>query len=424
MYHTNRSSEINYWPSISDMFLVFFVIALCAYSISSANANKGQPEQSIVLSNGDMLERKLLLRECEIFLAYYGLKYDASARQEDEKNTDQRPALAALLYKGYQQEFQPRQTSEPTDFLEVINLLFSDFKEVHQISESHSAFERMHSINDFLRDRLLKHAEQQEAKNNNLELEKFELIQKLVRILEENKMKQKIHTGEIEELKKNKEELEKTVKQLKCEVNKLKEKNTALENSVSKLKSDSREQIVALDEKKVKFIINESSFANEDVAKRHISNDVINHLRDMANKKERTYKALVVEIIGHTDASKPGKSDQLIKDDCVAEDNHNPLLGLQRAIAIKDFIIKSLNPSAPSSSYTIEGGTIEGSSCPIYFKCYSASWLTPAKFSQQIESAKAEEKHRIYSEEDAGSSDRRVEVYIRPLFLINDEQPQ
>lgn len=417
MYHTNRSSEINYWPSISDMFLVFFVIALCAYSISSANANKGQPEQSIVLSNGDMLERKLLLRECEIFLAYYGLKYDASARQEDEKNTDQRPALAALLYKGYQQEFQPRQTSEPTDFLEVINLLFSDFKEVHQISESHSAFERMHSINDFLRDRLLKHAEQQEVRNNNLELEKFELIQKLVRILEENKMKQKILTGEIEEL-------EQTVTQLEGEVNELNKKNTALENSVSKLKSDSREQIVALDEKKVKFIINESSFANEGEARRHISNDVINHLRDMANKKERTYKALVVEIIGHTDASIPGESNQLIDDTRVKKDNFNPLLGLQRAIAIKDFIIKSLNPSAPSSSYTIKGGTIEGSSCPIYFKCYSASWLTPAKFSQQIESAKAEEKHRIYSEEDAGSSDRRVEVYIRPLFLENDEQPQ
>ena len=34
--------EVNYWPSVSDMFLVFFILALCIVSTMTSNLNDGE----------------------------------------------------------------------------------------------------------------------------------------------------------------------------------------------------------------------------------------------------------------------------------------------------------------------------------------------------------------------------------------------
>lgn len=81
----HKTEETNYWPSISDMFLVFFVIALASYAI--------------VKDGGDSYIKEETIEEGKVLFHRMGLaEYDIS---QDEGQTDKLPRFAGKIIEAY-----------------------------------------------------------------------------------------------------------------------------------------------------------------------------------------------------------------------------------------------------------------------------------------------------------------------------------
>lgn len=81
----HKTEETNYWPSISDMFLVFFVIALASYAI--------------VKDGGDSYIKEETIEEGKVLFHRMGVAgYDIS---QDEGQTDKLPRFAGKIIEVY-----------------------------------------------------------------------------------------------------------------------------------------------------------------------------------------------------------------------------------------------------------------------------------------------------------------------------------
>lgn len=88
-FTSNKDEEINYWPSVSDMFLVFFIMALCIVSTMYSSYSDGEKE----IMDEVVYQSNVLFETCK------KPRYEKQKDADDETN---RPQLAKLLMSSAQ----------------------------------------------------------------------------------------------------------------------------------------------------------------------------------------------------------------------------------------------------------------------------------------------------------------------------------
>lgn len=252
-----------------------------------------------------------------------------------------------------------------------------------------------------------------EESNKRLSTEKKDAVGKVKQLSEENDSLRETN----KQLQQDKDGSAAHVQQLTAEQRVLEEKVSALKVEMDETKQklvakDAREQHVVLDETRVRFIQNETRFAEENTARAALDT-ATQQLIDCLAKNLAFSSAFAIEIIGHTDTTPNGAVNTAARYRAAMKaDESNPKLGLLRADKVMTEIrarmlrerqdglqflpMDEREDSLRCVFQTEYGNTM---SVPVSFRCYSGSWLTPL--------------HEGAYEEHA--SNRRVEMFIRPV---------
>lgn len=435
-----QSEEVNYWPSISDMFLVFFVMALALLAQTTRFETEG--EKYII--------DDVIAESNELFIRMGVEPYDKKADAQKEE----RPHLAGKLLDAYAQYRQKVGLAEvapsPYTFIteqyagnaaddeDTLPLAAEDYhvaarfiawqmlhREVRhdpilcsqlELTSETAEAEMTEKLKGFFRrvrdDDVLRHVNicLQTAGIGQRVDAADELIGRLSS--ENNRLEQ-----EKQQLQQEKEQSAAHVQQLTAEQRVLEEKVSALKVEMDETKQklvakDAREQHVVLDETRVRFIQNETRFAEEHTARAALDT-ATRQLIDCLAKNIAFSSAFAIEIIGHTDTTPNGAVNTASRYRAAMKaDDSNPKLGLLRADKVMteirermlrerqdglQFLPMDERDDALRCVYQTEYGNMV--SVPVSFRCYSGSWLTPL--------------HEGAYEEHA--SNRRVEMFIRPV---------
>ena len=317
--HTLHSEE-NFWPSVSDMFLALFVIALVLYASASQKAGDGD----LYIIDQVVAETEELMKEIGERLPEQRAKYDAAAEEIRTEHNNIRGkensqyskliiALSALpqdknLFGAFKQNIEPTQ-----ELTTVVRGLYQACMDTLPQSEPHSG-EQMRTVRQHLitfldkqkmeipqlRDQLAESA----RKNSDLQqdiLEREKIIKNLqekLRLLENGNLDEQIITLTTE-LKKLKGELKKDTRGLIMgKVESLLSKHN-LRDKVEIMKS---EGILRIPSSSVTFGKMDNSFTEKSIKKGH---EVLQHLTDLLKElaEDKEYGPLIESIVieGHAD---------------------------------------------------------------------------------------------------------------------------
>ncbi len=443
---SNHSEEINYWPSISDMFLVFFVFAFVLYINSLGGddyvvdhvieeykilcKNKGLSVQNY---QGETNKRDAVKRPVLAKMLYEVIRMDRRKGEDRERelteadlmsNEDQfkdlKEKIASFgctgeVLKEAQEDYNAAVCLLAWYFLQDDKYSVGRKKIFGQDSKDNRAQDIMRRINYALWNSELDN--NGEGKND----EMGDFNTQIANLRTELKAKDLTIKNIEQRNKKLNETLDRRTKELndtKRVVKQLNEKQKAVDKN-------SREQRVVLDENEIRFKSGASDqFVSlnkegpleevpETTIKAKLGEKVIGKICNTCENLSKDYVGVMVEIIGHTDDTLAGRRHA----DSLENDQLNPWLGLRRAVCIKKMIITLLGGGEGSYCCFIEKGN-GNPPVPVYFKCYSAAWLTPLSFSVDAEKGRYDsDKSRLSS-----GADRRVEVYIRPISKPNSSE--
>ena len=451
---SNHSGEINYWPSISDMFLVFFVFAFVLYINSLGGddyvVDHVVEEYKILCKNrglsvqnyqGETNERDAVKRPVLAKMLYEVIRMDRRKGEDRERelteadlmsNEDQfkdlKEKIASFgctgeVLKEAQEDYNAAVCLLAWYFLQDDKYSVGREKIFGQDSKDNRAQDIMRRINYALWNSELDNNEDgkkdemgdlnTQIANLRTELKEKDLTIK--NIEQQNKNLNKTLDEKTKELNKRTKELDDTKKRV---VEQLNEKQKAVDKN-------SREQRVVLNENEIRFKSGASDQfvslnkegplekVSETTIKAKLEEKVIGKIRNTCENLSEDYVGVMVEIIGHTDDTLSGGMHA----NSLENDQLNPWLGLRRAVCIKNMIITLLGGGEGSYCCFIEKGN-GNPPVPVYFKCYSAAWLTPLSFSVDAEKGRYDsDKSRLSS-----GADRRVEVYIRPISKPNSSE--
>lgn len=448
---SNHSEEINYWPSISDMFLVFFVFAFVLY-INSLG--------------GDDYVVDHVIEEYKILCKNKGLSVQNYQGETNERDAVKRPVLAKMLYEVIRMDRRKGEDRERE--LTEADLMsnedqFKDLKEkiasfgctgevLMEAQENYNAavcllawyflqndkysVDRKKIFGQDSKDnraqdimRRINYALWNSELDNNEDGQNDEMgdlntqIANLRTELKEKDLTIKNIEQQNKNLNKTLDERTKELDDMKRVVEQLNEKQKAVDKN-------SREQRVVLDEKEIQFARGKSDQflslnrkgKSEEVSETTIEDklrkEVTGKIRNTCETLTEDYVGVMVEIIGHTDDTLDGGRKRAVS---LEGDQCNPQLGLMRAVCIKDMIITLLG--GEKGKYYYMGKH------PVYFKCYSAAWLTPYSFSVAAEKGddpndpnKKDLSSDDQSHDNECQKNRRVEVYIRPISKPNSSE--
>lgn len=394
MYGSYDKNETNYWPCVSDMFLVFFILALALLSVHQRNSKmdlqKALAEQQTTQAHTNSITfRTVIVESNRLFRLQAGLvnKTAPSYSINDEEpsyrdqSTSTKPELASRLKQvhAWLADEQPTESEqEPIEDEQDYGQQICAIAQAVGVAPNYIASKRydliLQEVNTILEKRYpsakqayagldvdelknIIHAKNHKiealnkeiARLNNQNKDLSAQLQKAQSALNDANKQLTIY----KETNGNSAELGQKVADLRQENHKLSQENQRLtsiskeqETRIKQLNKNTRLVDEVLDEKIIYFKPNETKLLftdKEAYTKDVIQDKILAQLNDTQYKDAR----LVIEIIGHTDDT--------------GDDSINVELGLKRAISLKNDILQQLKQKAQASDIN-----------RISFKCFSA----------------------------------------------------
>lgn len=451
---SRQSEEVNYWPSISDMFLVFFVMALALLAQTTRFESEGE---KFILDD-------VIAESNELFIRMGVEAYD----KVSDTLKEERPQLAGKLLEAYatyrgkvgMADVAPcpytfiteQYAGNAADDDDTLRLAAEDY----HVAARFIAWQMLHR--EVRHDPIL--CSQLELTDETAEAEMTEKLKGFFRRVRDDDVLRHVNIClQTAGIGQRVDAADEQIGRLSAENQRLQQKNTALRETYAKkvklladekatldkkvhaltheidetkqklVAKDAREQHVVLDETKVRFVQNETRFAAENTAAEALDTATQQLLECLA-KNVALSAGFAVEIIGHTDTtpngsvSTPARYRAAMKDD-----DSNPKLGLLRADKVmteirqrlmahgegKPLVLQIADANGGEKHlalyFTVDEGREDALCCvwrqegaqdarvPLVFRCYSGSWLTPLR-------------EGAY---DDHASNRRVEMFIRPV---------
>lgn len=465
------SDEVNYWPSITDMFMAFFVIALALLSLRTSIEIEGEKyilddvikESNELFSRMEMplYEKKQEVQDArpqlaqKLMEAYALYRHKTGAADmadstfirdeywDGEKGDAETEELAKLDYKLAVRfvawQILNREWSHDSLLCDMWrNTPPADEKSVEEklrdFFRSQRSDDMLRHVNSCLQTAGIGvHVDAADEKIGRLSDELHHLREELKDLEKVNKdlvLRRQQSDEEKTALSRQLTSLMKETDETKQEKIALSQQLTSLMKEVDETKQklvakEAREQHVVLDETRVRFVQNTTDFASPETAAQALDSATL-QLVDCLRKNLALSSGFAVEIIGHTDTTPNGAVNTPTSYRAAMQDDaSNPKLGLLRADKVMSEIRArllqgklKLSSGEPEVSFRAEGGREDSLEC-LYLSADGEQQCKPVSFRCYSGSWLAPLKEGAYQDY---ASNRRVEMFIRPVHQEKGEE--
>lgn len=452
------NEEVNYWPSVSDMFLVFFILALCIVSTMTNNLNDGEKRifdeviyQSNVLfsrlelrdkytaemdsdtTNYPRLAEKLMVANgrLESLKNVPYLRDDDPKEDKQEAQKNYREAVKYLFRRvAKEEDLDCADNTDSARLLDMINRRLGGDGVLARAQQADMMREKLAANSEVDVDSLLKEYEELRSKiqsmvaaekYNELDEKYNELSKNYNKLLNNSQNTAKI---ELEILKRRLAEcVDEPGLTAFSNLEKLKGMLDAANKEIAQLKLANLEKLrvsqVVLDGNTVRYETNNPIPTGDSIATMFgrgdnyvVSNQPPVLLQTCSKVAEDLMKddslGIVIEIIGHTD----GDSTEIEFDFSVSEEGEswssgNAALGLKRARVMADLVAERIQ--ALLKDKKLEEKKLREVLERLRFRCYSAAECYPLATGT--------------TEEDKDKN-RRIELLVRPMTADEKKQQQ